>query len=292
MAKRLIKALENKGIPIIKDPNFYPKDTKIPYIAIGHFDANRIARIYNKIQGGIYIRNKRLFTVINKLLRKFNSNNDIPSYLKLRLIQSPDNSFNVRIINNGYKSSRPYILKNKILTGNKTGLKQLKDKMLDFNKEFNKFAEFLKGTRKKSGSNGSSGVNKCAKALMDKVDFKVTVVHLYYEDDSSSYPMLELSAMPTDKELQTLETLATTYGNRNSKVLSKVQKLIEKFRSENEDSGDFSIVAGLPMCNPFINNYNKLNKLIGTFAIYNTNDILFSDGNGDKLFDNFAKFLE
>lgn len=271
MANKLAQVLAKKGIPVVSDPSFYV-DSKLPYIAIGHFDPIRVSRIYNKIQNGIFIRNKRLFTIVNKLLRKFYSGKKTPGSIKLKIIPAPDASFSIRIVNGGFKSSRPYVLKNKIITKNNKGIKPLKAKMADFVHEFSKFASFLKGAGSHSGKGGNP-VEKCADSIIRKSKMDIEVVHTFYEDDRESYPMLELCAKETKQEQKVVDSMSSAYLTRNEKVFNKVIKLIGKHSSPDE------ITVGMPIC---VEGQNKLFKLLGIFAIYSPGYMFNDTPNADK----------
>jgi hypothetical protein len=96
--------------------------------------------------------------------------------------------------------------------------------------------------------------------------------------------MLELSAIPTELETQSMTTISTTYHNKNQKVFNKVQKIL---------SGQSKVVAGLPINIAHSESYNKLYKFAGTFGVYCTDAILFPDketiSDAEKAFSDIAK---
>jgi hypothetical protein len=287
MANKIAQLFEKKGIPIIKDQEFYPKSNKGPYIAVGYFDAERFQKLYNKIQNGIFVRNKRLFSVVNGLLRKFYRSRKVTGSVKLKIIQSPDNSFNIRIVNGGYKTSRPYVIKNKLLTGNKKGLKDLQEKLSIYKNEYSKFASFIQGGHSSSSKRTGGPVQKCAELIAKKAGFDISAVHYFYEDDQDSYPLLELTAIPTEAETQAITTISTTYHNKNLKVFNKVQKLLKN---------QTEVIAGLPIAIENSESYRKLYKFAGTFAVYSTDAILFPDksiiAEAEKAFSSVASDLK
>jgi hypothetical protein len=224
MADKLKKILKDEKIPIITDQSLNIDEKK--YVIIGNYNELRIKRIYNKIMNGICVRNKRIFTAINKELRKFYKNKKVPGSQKIKIIQSPDKYFSIRLVNGGFKLTRPYILKNKLLTGNKKGLKDLRERIDKYSSEFSKFKSFLNNGSKVSSGKGGSGVIGCGNALIRKLKkFNAEVTKTYYDDDRDSYPMLEISSEPTSQENKILNTLFNASQLRNNKYNEKIKKL-------------------------------------------------------------------
>jgi hypothetical protein len=221
MASKINKLLKEKGIPIIEDHNLNVDNSK--YVIIGNYNEIRIKRIYNKIMNGICVRNKRIFTVINKALRKFYKDKKVPGSQKIKIINSPDKYFSIRLVNGGFKQTRPYIVKNKILTGNKTGLKALRDKIDNYNSEFTKFNSFLRKMRSSSSSIKSANIGSVIANLGKK--FGANVIQAHYDNDKNSYPMVEISSGPTTKEMKILDTLFKASQLRNKKYIEKIKKI-------------------------------------------------------------------
>jgi hypothetical protein len=221
MASKIIKLLKEKGIPIIDDHNLNVDINK--YVIVGNYNNQRIGRIYNKIMNGICVRNKRIFTVINKALRKFYKGRKVPGSQKIKIINSPDKYFSIRLVNGGFKQTRPYIIKNKILTGNKTGLKTLRDKIDIYNSEFTKFNSFLKKLRSSSNNIKSVNIGSVIANLGKK--FGASVIKSHYDNDKNCYPMVEISSGPTPKEMKLLDSLFKASQLRNKKYIEKIKKL-------------------------------------------------------------------
>lgn len=237
----LVKTLKSANVPIVEDKSFYNAvDSKSDYVVVGHFNEQRIKRLHNKIMNGVCVRNKRLFTVVNKALRGFYKGRKVLGSRKIKIIPAPDKYFSIRLVNGGFKLTRPYVLKNKLLLKNKKGLKDLQSRISDYVAEFSKFKSYLSGKFKSASGKSGSGVRGCGLAIVGMTKKLGTrIIKAHYDNDPSSYPMLELSVEPTQQELKTLEKLFNVSKQRNDKLQVKVSKLLMGHPSKYIDVSNF-----------------------------------------------------
>lgn len=299
--EKLSDALRRKGIPTVKSKNYYQSSMKLPYIALGEYNHEKLERIHNRIGNHIYQKNKSFASVVRKMLREFYQNRKgVKSADKIMIVEAPDCHFNIRLVNRGYKLTKPYILKEKLERDDKKGAAPYIKRIDEFNAEFEKFHKFLlskkgKGGKSKGGDNGGNIIRGVGNALGAMFTEKVNVVHTHYDNDMKSYPMLELQVAPKESDQEALNKVIKIHLVKNERYYKKMAELISKFYAKTEVDSDMRLVIGLPLKHGCDDTHRQWTSNLGVFGLYNmgvmlNNEALVDDYLGEV--DEFIKFLD
>lgn len=283
VVSNLAKALDAHGLPVTDDPDFYPKHCRVPYVAVGDVDYEKLSRAHNRVFKYIYAKNKAAISKIRGLLREFyKSHKNVKSANKIMVIVSPDDCFSIRLVNRGFKTINPYVVLDKEEKGDKKGLKSYRDKIEDYRTEFSKFLTFLRGR-----------MNLSQKSKMDKIkgdsDFQgvvanvgfalsamalkkeqLKVVQCYYDDEHKTFPFLELKALAQKSAKEALNRVIIVHKNKNARHYAKLAKLLTKFYNKTDVKENNRLIAGLPAKYGCVKNTcTDYNDMLGVFGIYN-----------------------
>ena len=289
--------LNKKKIPVIKEDLFYAK-TKIstPYIAIGAFEYDKLERAHNRICKQVFQNNKKLAILTRKMLREFyHSRKGVKSSNKIMYVEAPDYMNNIRLVNRGYKSARPYMLKERLAKGDKRGAKKLMDRMSAFTEEFNKFAKFLVSKMKVNEKNkyekmkAGDAVMRVGIALVSMASAKTRIIHTHYDNDLESYPMLELQSVAKKSDIESLARLKQIHKNKNETYFKKVSALLSKFYAKHDVDNSVRIIVGFPYKQHCTYSHRFWSSQLGVFAIYNMGAV---EGNDKMNIDYIAEFSD
>lgn len=276
---QLAKTLEKHNIHANYDTHFYPVNVNNPYLAIGYYDKEKFEKLNNKLNKFIYHKNRQLSKLIRRHLREFyKMRKGVKSSNKIMLVESPEDTYNIKLVNRGFKMINPFMFQEKVSQGDKKFINKINKKITGFKHEFETFHKYLlslmkvnqkKLYQKVKSDYSSDIVSKVGVALISISDNDTTILKTY-----NVYPFLELKTLPTDKHFSSLKTLIHIHQNKNSRECKKLVKLARGSR----------MVVGLPHIS---NESSPWMEHLGICAIYST----FGDENAIETLQAFISKL-
>lgn len=281
----LAKTLEHKDIPVVDDQSFYPDEVNLPYLALGEIQEDKINTIHNRTYKFVYAKNKSSFSMIRKHIREFyrarkDRGEKIPSRNKIIVVESPDNSFSVKIFNRGFKFINPYLLSE--AKGNT--LRKLNKQVNVLTSEYVRLNAYLQRHMKKSHKNKynklkreskySGPIASVALAFVSMMSADAVILHTHYNNNIDSIPYIELKTEPKDKDWDAMVRLLDIHIRKNHKHYIRLQRYLDGFSKQQKHN----LVVGLPAGYGCLEENKKYNDMLGIFAIYTKNMISLNQG--------------
>jgi len=276
----LSKELQNKGIPVVFDPNFYPDDVDVPYLALGEQQVDKINRLHLRMQKHVYAKNKSMFSIARRHIREFyRTRKGVKSRNKIVVVETPDNSFTLKIFNRGFKFINPYLVQEKSLKKDRKSIRKFQKQLDIFEGEFAKLSSYIQRQMKvsqknkynklKASSQYRGPVAFAALALAATMPITPTLVHTHYNDDDKNFPYVELKIEPKDSDWQSMERLMDLHVRKNTRFNVKLQRYLNNFYKNRTST--HKLVVGLPAGYGCLEENKRYNDMLGIFALYNTN---------------------